>query len=129
MYCLWQRIQSSKKITFSLYIYIYIYIYICVCVCVCVLCVCVCVWVKRQIFPSVDSVKHKKLNRHIMSIILLFEGCICALLWLHRALFFCKTLFFFAILYHYIYIGMMVRVFTNGLGDLGSIPDRVIPKT
>ena len=24
---------------------------------------------------------------------------------------------------------MMVRVFTNGLGDLGSIPGRVIPKT
>ena len=23
----------------------------------------------------------------------------------------------------------MVRVFTNGPGDLGSIPDRVIPKT
>ena len=27
------------------------------------------------------------------------------------------------------YIGMMVRVFTNGPGDLGSIPGRVIPKT
>ena len=26
-------------------------------------------------------------------------------------------------------IGMMVRVFANGLGDLGSIPSRVIPKT
>ena len=26
-------------------------------------------------------------------------------------------------------IGMMVRVFANGLGDLGSIPGRVIPKT
>ena len=26
-------------------------------------------------------------------------------------------------------IGIMVRVFTNGLGDLGSIPGRVIPKT
>ena len=26
-------------------------------------------------------------------------------------------------------IGMMVKVFTNGLGDLGSIPGRVIPKT
>ena len=26
-------------------------------------------------------------------------------------------------------IGMMVRVFANGLGDLGSIPRRVIPKT
>ena len=24
---------------------------------------------------------------------------------------------------------MMVRVFANGLGDLGSIPGRVIPKT
>ena len=24
---------------------------------------------------------------------------------------------------------MMVRVFANGPGDLGSIPDRVIPKT
>ena len=24
---------------------------------------------------------------------------------------------------------MMVRVFTNGLGDLGSIPGQVIPKT
>ena len=26
-------------------------------------------------------------------------------------------------------IGIMVRVFTNGLGDLSSIPGRVIPKT
>ena len=26
-------------------------------------------------------------------------------------------------------IGMMVRVFANGLGNLGSIPGRVIPKT
>ena len=26
-------------------------------------------------------------------------------------------------------IGIMVRVFANGLGDQGSIPDRVIPKT
>ena len=26
-------------------------------------------------------------------------------------------------------IGMMVRVFTNGPGDLGSIPGRVIPET
>ena len=26
-------------------------------------------------------------------------------------------------------IGMMVRVFTNGAGDLGSIPGQVIPKT
>ena len=28
-----------------------------------------------------------------------------------------------------IYIGMMVRVFANSPGDLGSIPGRVIPKT
>ena len=28
-----------------------------------------------------------------------------------------------------LYIGMMVRVFANGPGDLGSIPGRVIPKT
>ena len=27
------------------------------------------------------------------------------------------------------YIGLGVRVFANGLGDLGSIPGRVIPKT
>ena len=26
-------------------------------------------------------------------------------------------------------IGIMVRVFANGPGDLGSIPDRLIPKT
>ena len=26
-------------------------------------------------------------------------------------------------------IGLVSRVFTNGLGDLGSIPGRVIPKT
>ena len=30
--------------------------------------------------------------------------------------------------YHQKYIGLMSRVFTNGLGDLGSIPDRVIQK-
>ena len=27
------------------------------------------------------------------------------------------------------YIGMMVRVFANGQGNLGSIPGRVVPKT
>ena len=27
------------------------------------------------------------------------------------------------------FIGIMVRVFANGLGDLGSIPGQVIPKT
>ena len=30
---------------------------------------------------------------------------------------------------HLLDIGMMVRVFANDLGDQGSIPDRVIPKT
>ena len=37
------------------------------------------------------------------------------------------------IIYIYIYIyyqiGIMIRVFANGLGDLGSIPGQVIPKT
>ena len=31
--------------------------------------------------------------------------------------------------YYYFLIGIMVRVFANGLGDLGSIPGRVIPQT
>ena len=31
--------------------------------------------------------------------------------------------------YIYIYIGLVGRLFANGLGDLGSIPGRVIPKT
>ena len=29
----------------------------------------------------------------------------------------------------YCVLGIMVRMFANGLGDLGSIPGRVIPKT
>ena len=29
----------------------------------------------------------------------------------------------------FIYIGLMSRLFTNGPGDRGSIPGRVIPKT
>ena len=33
------------------------------------------------------------------------------------------------IIYTYIYMCMMVRVFANGPGDQGSIPGRVIPKT
>ena len=32
-------------------------------------------------------------------------------------------------MYIYIHIGLGVRVFANGPGDLGSIPGRVIPKT
>ena len=40
---------------------------------------------------------------------------------------------FFIYIYIYIYIspdiGLAVRVFANGPGDLGSIPGRVIPKT
>ena len=35
----------------------------------------------------------------------------------------------FYIRYLYRLIGLVRRVFANGLGDLGSIPDRVIPKT
>ena len=31
--------------------------------------------------------------------------------------------------YYYLFIGLAVRVFANGPGDLGSIPGRVIPKT
>ena len=34
-----------------------------------------------------------------------------------------------AYLYHDEYIGLAVRVFASGPGDLGSIPGRVIPKT
>ena len=48
-----------------------------------------------------------------------------------------KTLYIYKKLYIYIYIyetkwiniGMMVRVFANGLGDQGSVPGQVIPKT
>ena len=35
----------------------------------------------------------------------------------------------FTIFYPIINIGLAVRVFANGLGDVGSIPSRVIPKT
>ena len=35
----------------------------------------------------------------------------------------------YACVHIYIYIGLGVRVFANGPGDLGSIPGRVIPKT
>ena len=35
----------------------------------------------------------------------------------------------FCIIYVCIYIGMMVSMFANGPGDLGSIPGKVIPKT
>ena len=44
----------------------------------------------------------------------------------------CKRIIIIIIIYYYYYkpdIGMMVRVFANGLGDLGSIPGRIIPKT
>ena len=37
--------------------------------------------------------------------------------------------FIVCILYLWPDIGIMVRVFTNGPGDLGLIPGRVIPKT
>ena len=36
---------------------------------------------------------------------------------------------FYNEVYTYVYIGQMSRVFANGPGDRGSIPDRVIPKT
>ena len=50
---------------------------------------------------------------------------------------FFSYLYIFRHIYIYIYIslvtrpniGIMVRLFTNGLGDLGSIPSRAIPKT
>ena len=35
----------------------------------------------------------------------------------------------YVFMYIYIYIGLVGRVFANGLGDLGSIPGHVIPKT
>ena len=31
-------------------------------------------------------------------------------------------------MYEYVYFGVKVRVFANGLGDLGSIPGRVISR-
>ena len=41
-------------------------------------------------------------------------------------------IYIYMCIYIYIYepdIGLAVRVFSNGPGDLGSIPGRVIPKT
>ena len=46
----------------------------------------------------------------------------------------CLKVLIMEILWHYIHIyvpdiGMMVKMFANGPGDLGLIPGRVIPKT
>ena len=41
----------------------------------------------------------------------------------------CQNLSPIRLLVYQLQFGMMVRVFTNGPGDLGSIPGRVIPKT
>ena len=38
-------------------------------------------------------------------------------------------MYFFGEVQQYWLIGLLGRVFANGLGDLGSIPGRVIPKT
>ena len=40
-----------------------------------------------------------------------------------------KTHLHYFIILNYRLIGLVGRVFANGLGDLGSIPGRVIPKT
>ena len=42
----------------------------------------------------------------------------------------CVCIYIYIYIYIYVrYIGLAVRVFANGPGDLGSIPGRVIPKT
>ena len=38
-------------------------------------------------------------------------------------------MYFYLILIIYTPVGLVGRVFANGLGDLGSVPGRVIPKT
>ena len=49
---------------------------------------------------------------------------------LFQAIQFCISVqFLFELIFLVLDIGMMVRVFANGSGDLGSIPGRVIPKT
>ena len=40
-----------------------------------------------------------------------------------------KTSYFEFLMNNYLAIGLMIRVFANGPGDLGSIPHQVITKT
>ena len=94
----------------------YIYIYMCVCVCVFV-----CVLVLRYIWT-----------------IFYICVCVCARLFFYMYTYLsCMCVFTYIYIYIYIYphvvsksdIGIMVRLFANGLGDLGSIPAWVLPKT
>ena len=52
--------------------------------------------------------------------------CVCVYVYV------CVYIYIYICMYVYLFIpdiGLAVRVFANGPGDLGSIPGRVIPKT
>ena len=97
--------HTSQYVAFNiiylhLYVPTYIYIYIYACVRVCVW-VCVCEY-----------------------------ACVCVSIYLRLCDNYIRTSNeIINVLHAFIYIGLAVRVFTNGPGDLGSIPGRVIPKT
>ena len=116
-----------------IYIYIYmecVYIHICIHECVCMReCVAVCgVYVDVRVCENIDWVTT------------IFQ----LLLWLYQPKYIEKknegicisTFWLKSVCFSFVYnrtslgcIGLGVRVFANGLGDLGSIPGRVIPKT
>ena len=129
------------KYTFfeNMHIYIYIYIYICMCVCVCV---CVCVLYSSNLPTAIRCL----LIRFYVAIfymsycqVLYCYGMICSVIkFLCYCDIFCYQVLccYFMIRYTHLSgfilapdIGLVVRVFANGPGDLGSIPGRVIPKT
>ena len=59
--------------------------------------------------------------------------CVCACVCVHVCVYVYTYIHTYVYIYIYIYIvpdiGLAVRVFVNGPGDLGSVPGRVIPKT
>ena len=109
----WMNLSIYLSIGLSIYpsslslsLYIYIYMYICVCVCVCVrMCACL----------------------HL-SIFITLRKYTWMLAWVNKSIYlsiiFCSTIIMYIRLH-----GLVGRVFTNGQGNLGSIPGCVIPKT
>ena len=106
---------------------LYVYIYMCVCVCVFV-----CISIKYKIELNI---KKRHTSLHLITCRLHFCG-IKFKFWRRYPIWFsvfAGFYFFFNITFYYERfapdIGIMVRVFASGPGDLGSITGRVIPKT
>ena len=105
-----------------MYVYMYIYIYVCICTYICIYTY-IYIYIHIYVYVCIYVYMHIYIYMYIYIIYIYICVCVCT----------------YAYVYIHIYIyehysllrltRLVGRVFANGLEDLGSIPDCVIPKT